>query len=76
MKIVFLFYDGMTALDTIGPHEILCRIPGATVSRVAQHAGLIQTDSQLILMADHSLTEVENADILLVPGAGNATTLS
>jgi len=76
MKIVFLFYDGMTALDAIGPHEILCRIPGATVSRVARHAGPIQTDSQLILMADRSLTEVENADILLVPGAGNATTLS
>lgn len=76
MKIVFLFYDGMTALDAIGPHEILCRIPGAVVSRVARRAGPIQTDSQLTLIAEHSLPDVKSADILLIPGAGNATTLS
>jgi hypothetical protein len=28
MKIVFLFYSGMTALDVIGPHELLSRLPG------------------------------------------------
>ncbi len=33
MKIVFLFYEGMTALDAIGPHEILCRLPDASVFR-------------------------------------------
>src|ERR1700676_3913727 len=76
MKIVFLFYDGMTALDAIGPHEILYHLPNAHVSRVAYRAGPIQTDSQLILTADYSLSEVKNADILLIPGAGNATTLS
>lgn len=75
MKIVFLFYDQMTALDAIGPHEILCRLPGATVYRVARCAGSIQTDSQLILTADHSLSDISHADVLLVPGGGNATTL-
>lgn len=76
MKVVFLFYDGMTALDVVGPHEILCRLPGASVLRVAKQAGPIQTDSQLILTAEYSLADVKDADILLVPGAGNATTLS
>ena len=33
MEIVFLFYNGMTALDAAGPHEILCRLPNA-VDRV------------------------------------------
>jgi putative intracellular protease/amidase len=70
------FYEGMTALDAIGPHEILCRLPNASVFRVAKQAGPIQTDSQLILTADYSLADVTSADILLVPGAGNATTLS
>lgn len=26
MHIAFLFYDEMTALDAVGPHEILCRL--------------------------------------------------
>ena len=29
----------MTALDAIGPHEVLSRLPGASVQRVALHAG-------------------------------------
>ncbi|MGB6976278.1 MAG: DJ-1/PfpI family protein [Gammaproteobacteria bacterium] len=75
MQIAFLFYDGMTALDAIGPHEILCRLPGVTVRRVAKHSGPIHTDSGLVLTADYALSEVVHADVLLVPGAGNATTL-
>ena len=31
MNIIFLFYEGMTALDAVGPHEILCRLPGVSV---------------------------------------------
>lgn len=77
MKIAFLFYEGMTGLDAIGPHEILSRLPGASIFRVAERAGPVQTDSsQLILIADHSLMDVTNADVVLVPGAGNATALS
>lgn len=76
MNIVFLFYDGMTALDAVGPHEILSRIPGATVFRVAKQKGAIETDSGLLLYADHKISEINRADILLIPGAGSATTLS
>lgn len=75
MKINFLFYDGMTALDAIGPHEVLCRLPGVSVKRVAQSAGKISTCSGLFLQADHSINEVLNGDVLLIPGAGSATTL-
>lgn len=76
MKIAFLFYDGMTALDAIGPHEILCRLPQTTVLRVAKQAGVIHTDSaHLALTAEYSLSEVTQADILVVPGGGKAQTL-
>lgn len=75
MQIVFLFYEGMTALDAIGPHEILCRIPDAVVHRVALYPGCIKTDSQLILTAETPLSEISKADVLLIPGAGNATSL-
>jgi transcriptional regulator GlxA family with amidase domain len=76
MQIVFLFYDGMTALDVVGPHEILCRLPGAVVKRVAKQAGTVNTDSAgLMLTAEYALSDVSQADVLLIPGAGNATTL-
>ncbi|WP_115302156.1 DJ-1/PfpI family protein [Legionella beliardensis] len=77
MQLVFLFYDGMTALDAIGPHEVLSRVPGIEVKRVAQTKGVINTyAADLKLIADYSLAEVTHADILLVPGAGNATSLT
>ncbi len=72
MKIVFLFYDGMTALDSIGPHEILCRLPGAQVQRVALNRGLVKCDSGLMMTTDNALADVSHADLLLVPGAGSA----
>lgn len=75
MQIIFLFYDGMTALDAVGPHEILCRLPGASIKRVAKSPGNIKTDSGLILYADYALSDVLDADVLFIPGAGNATTL-
>ena len=75
MKIVFLFYDNMTALDVIGPHEILSRLPGATVQRVALSPGQILTDSGVMLTAEYDISQVSHADILLIPGAGNASTL-
>jgi transcriptional regulator GlxA family with amidase domain len=75
MQIVFLFYDGMTALDAVGPHEILSRLPGANIQRVAKKRGPIHSDSGLVLTADHALSEISHADVLFVPGAGNATTL-
>jgi transcriptional regulator GlxA family with amidase domain len=75
MQIVFLFYDGMTALDAVGPHEILSRLPGAKIQRVAKKRGPIHSDSGLVLTADHALSEISHADVLFVPAAGNATTL-
>lgn len=77
MQIVFLFYDEMTALDAIGPHEVLSRLPNAQILRVAKHRGEVTTESaRLKLIADYALSEVSHADILLVPGAGTATNLS
>lgn len=76
MEIVFLFYDGMTALDVVGPYEVLCRLPDVKIKRVARRAGPIKTDSaDLILIAEDALSDISHADILILPGAGNATTL-
>jgi transcriptional regulator GlxA family with amidase domain len=69
MRIAIPVFDGMTALDAVGPYEVLSRLPGAEVLFVAESAGLIRTDNKFLgISADRALAEVDSADILLVPG--------
>lgn len=75
MQITFLFYDGMTALDAIGPYEVLSRLPEVTTQRVALNSGQIHTCAGLTLIAEHALADVSHTDVLVVPGGGNATSL-
>lgn len=71
MRVAVLLYDRVTALDAIGPYEVLCRVPGVTVTMVAEKAGRIRTDTgELGLVAERSLDSVARADVLLVPGGG------
>ncbi|RAP38453.1 glutamine amidotransferase [Legionella quinlivanii] len=76
MRICFLFYNEMTTLDSIGPHEVLARLPGVTVQRVAKQAGRVQTGLGLQLIADYALSDVMETDILVIPGGCKATSLS
>jgi putative intracellular protease/amidase len=69
MNIAVLLYDRLTALDAIGPYEVLSRIPGATVTFVGVEAGPVLTDKgMLTLLAERSIEELRRPDILLVPG--------
>ena len=69
MQIAILLYDGMTALDAIGPYDVLRQLPGAEVIFVGNTAGVKRTEEQpLGLVADRALAEVPRADILVVPG--------
>ena len=68
MKLVTFLYPGMTALDLVGPHEVLARLPDVEVIRVAEQAGPVAADTGLQLVADAAIDEVDSADILLMPG--------
>ncbi|MEM8533869.1 MAG: DJ-1/PfpI family protein [Chloroflexota bacterium] len=68
MQIAILLYNNMTALDAIGPYDVLSRIPRATVCWVATEVGPIRTDAGLGLIADYQLDDVPRPDVLLVPG--------
>lgn len=69
MKTSILLFDGFTALDAIGPYEVLRSVPGWEVEFVAKQRGEVRTDSGAVgLSADRSLAEVTAAEILLVPG--------
>ncbi len=75
LHITFLFYEGMTALDAIGPYEVLSRLPEVAVHRVGLNRGPVRTCSGLTLIAEHALTDISHTDVVLIPGAGNATAL-
>ena len=69
MKIAILLYDDFTALDAVGPYEMLARLPGAEVVFTAARRGPVRSDlGSLALTADAALDEVSAADLLLVPG--------
>jgi putative intracellular protease/amidase len=69
MNTAILLYDGFTALDAIGPCEVLSRIPGSTATFVAVEAGPVRTDNDMLsLVADRTLDEVAAPEVVLVPG--------
>lgn len=69
MRIACMLFDGITALDVVGPYEVLQRLPGATVEFVARERGEVRTDNRFLgLVADRSFDEVGAADLLVVPG--------
>jgi transcriptional regulator GlxA family with amidase domain len=72
LRVAILLYDGLTALDAVGPYEVLSRVPEVSLVTVAKQAGPLRTDTGALgLVADRSLHQVRRADVLLVPGAGN-----
>jgi transcriptional regulator GlxA family with amidase domain len=69
MQIAILIFEKLTALDAIGPYEVLRSVPGWEVRFVGPQKGPIRTDSGALgLSADYSLEEVSEADVVLVPG--------
>ena len=69
MQIAILLYDHMTALDAVGPYEVLSRLPGADTVFVAAQRGPVRCDTrQLALVADAELTDVPTPDVVVVPG--------
>lgn len=69
MQIAIVLYDRFTALDAIGPYEILARLPAADIVFVAEETGPVRADRRsLSISADKTLAEVPNPDIVLVPG--------
>lgn len=69
MDVAIPVFDRFTALDAVGPYEVLSRIPGNTVTFVAAEAGPVRTDTQMLtLQVDATLAAHPEPDVVLVPG--------
>lgn len=68
MKIGILLFDNMTALDAVGPYEVLARIIDAQIYFIGVEKKVYKDYYGLKLLADYSIAEIEALDILLIPG--------
>jgi putative intracellular protease/amidase len=76
LDIAIPIFDGITALDAIGPDEVLSRLPGAQVHFLAHEPGAKRTDNRMLaLTADGALSEVPHPDVIVFPGGHGTRTL-
>jgi transcriptional regulator GlxA family with amidase domain len=69
VQVAIPLFDGLTALDAIGPYEVLSRVPGWNVTFVAEEPGPRRTEREpLSLPADAALADVPRPDVVMAPG--------
>lgn len=69
MRVVIPIFPQFTALDAIGPYEVLRLVPGAEVIFAAAATGVVRTESLMVgLHADAAFDEIDSADVLVFPG--------
>ena len=69
MQIAIPLFDRFTALDAVGPYEVLSRLPGAEVRFVAAEPGPVRTETRMLEMtAEAALEDIPHPDVLVFPG--------
>ncbi|MFL5884550.1 MAG: DJ-1/PfpI family protein [Thermoleophilaceae bacterium] len=69
MQVACLLYDRFTALDIVGPFEVMNTLPGAEPVFIAEQPGPIRNESDTMsIIAELSLDEVTSPDVVIVPG--------
>lgn len=73
---VFAIYPDLTHLDFTGPHQVLCRIPGAETIIASRDGGDIVAEGGLVIGQTRRLSEIERCDLICVPGGMTATEIA
>jgi putative intracellular protease/amidase len=69
VRIAIPIFDAFTALDAVGPYEVLQRLPGAEVTFVGHRRGPVRTENGfLAVTADLAFDELTDPDVVVVPG--------
>ena len=69
MDIAIPLYDRFTALDAIGPYQVLSMLPNATVRFLAAEPGPVRTDNgMLTVLAEGRYEDVPEPELVVVPG--------
>ena len=67
-NVVIPLYDGYTALDVVGPYQMLALTPGVTVRLAAEQAGPVLDDRRSLTLTAEPLDDVGHPDVIVVPG--------
>lgn len=74
MQIAFALYDEFTALDIIGPFQMLSAVGGVECLWVAEEPGAVSEHTRTTtLTAGHAFADVTEPDIVVVPGGVHTT---
>ena len=69
MRIAVALFERVTALDAVGPYEVLQRLPGAEVLFVGHRKGEVRTDNGFLgLTVDHRFEDLPDPDVVVIPG--------
>ena len=68
MDVAIVAFDGLNALDAVGPYEVLQQLPDTRIHFAATEAGLKRDPGAFALLAEYPLDEVPRPDVVVVPG--------
>lgn len=69
IRIAIPVFDRMTALDAIGPYEVLQRIPTFDIMFVGHAVGEVRTENAMLgLRADATFEALPEPDVIVFPG--------
>lgn len=68
-------YDGFNTLDAVGPYQVLSQLMKVDIFFVAKNKGLIKNQRGLEVNVTKSIAEVQQLDILVIPGGAKETFL-
>ena len=71
MKVAFVVYPDFTALDLVGPYEIISRWPNAEVHFIASSPEPVRTDRGLTVIPTDTPESLPDPDLVVVPGSEN-----
>ncbi|MFL0179319.1 MULTISPECIES: DJ-1/PfpI family protein [unclassified Mycobacterium] len=76
MQVAIPLFPRFTALDAIGPYEVLQRIPDAEVVFVGHRRGEVRSDNGMLgVLCDARFDELTAPEVLVVPGGVGTRTL-
>src|ERR1700753_619668 len=68
-QVAIFLYQGVTALDAVGPYEVLSRMPNTEMRFVGKETGPVTTEAgALLLGVKPTIDETPSPDLVLVPG--------
>src|SRR5215470_6669906 len=63
-----LLFPNLTQLDLTGPYEVFARMPGTTVTLIAETAVPVRSERGLTITPDITFADAPQCDVLFVPG--------